>query len=244
MKRLPIILIGILIFMATCGKSDPPSSSGGEVTSEKSKVYSRPPVSRLKDGPPLYPRNGARIHTNQIGNFDEIFNDSNYRQYEYAEKLGIHPLETLGDTYHTSRPLVKIRSGEAYHLLELTHSMPYLVPEAAWLLEDIGYAFIDSLKNRGASGYLIEVSSVLRSPYQVKRLRRVNKNAVDSSTHKFGTTFDIAYNNFHNTDPNEFVNPADLKQVLAEVLYDMRRQGRCMVKYEKKSPCFHITVTK
>jgi len=27
------------------------------------------------------------------------------------------------------------------------------------------------------------------------------------------------------------------------VLWDLRKQNKCMVKFERKSPCFHITAT-
>ena len=33
-----------------------------------------------------------------------------------------------------------------------------------------------------------------------------------------------------------------LKNILGQVLYDLRSQDRCYVKYERVQPCFHITV--
>lgn len=180
------------------------------------------------------------------GRYDEVFNDSNYVQYAFAERLGIDPITSLYEAYNTSRPLVKIGSCDSYHLDNLTHSMPYLVPEAASLLKEIGDDFGEMVrKNGGDPAYnKIIVTSVLRSPYTVKKLRRVNRNAVDSSTHMFGTTFDIAWNNFHYPDSTKSVNAGVLKGLLAEVLYKKRSEGKCLVKYEKKTPCFHITVCK
>lgn len=240
---IPVVLLALFV----CCRHDKQGDEGVSSFYEEETgevIYKRPSVSRRPDGPPLYEKNGTRIHINHFGSFDEVFNDSNYRQYEYAEKLGIRPLNTLGDAYNTTKPIIEIKTNENYVVQELTHSMPYLVPEAAWLLDDIATAFIDTLKNRGADGYKIMVTSVLRSPYQVNKLRRVNVNAKDSSTHKFGTTFDISYNKFYCADSTRIVDERDLKHVLGEVLLDMRKQGRCMVKYERKSPCFHITVTK
>ena len=244
MKNLYLFIIGILILCVCCEQKTDSETSSVMVTEDGDVIYQRPPVNRRPDGPPEYQKNGMRIHTNDLGILEEVFNDSNYRQYAYAEKLGIQPLNTLRDAYNTTKPLVKIKTNENYFLQELTHSMPYLVPQAAWLLDDIGMAFIDSLKNRGGEGYQIVVTSALRSPLQVKQLQKVNVNATDSSTHKFGTTFDIAYNAFYATEGANSVSSNDMKQTLAEVLYDMRKQGRCLVKYEKKTPCFHITVTK
>lgn len=244
MKHLHFFVIIAFIVLACSREKEEEQPSRVVVEELGEVIYKRLPVKRRPEGPALYERIGGRIHTNDIGLYDEIFNDSNYHQYAFAEKLGIRPLHTLADAYHTSKPLLEIKNGENYFLDELTHSMPFLVPEAAWLLDDIGAAFIDTLKNRGAEGYKIIVTSVLRSPLQVRRLRRVNVNAKDSSTHQFGTTFDLSYNNFYSSEGADPVSPVDLKRTLAEVLYDMKKQGRCMVKYEKKTPCFHITVTK
>lgn len=184
-----------------------------------------------------------RIKVNYMGDLRTIFLDSNKYQYKWAEKYGIAPIRSLGDAYRTRRPLVKIENCEAYGVDVLTHSMPYLVPEAAQLLKRIGYDFIDTLRMRGVDGYKIKVTSLLRTPASVKRLRMVNVNASDSSTHQFGTTFDISWSRFICADSSRTINEEDLKNVLAEVIQNLRKQGKCMVVFERKSPCFHITVT-
>ena len=190
-------------------------------------------------------RGGAdRIAVRNVGRLWETFNDSNHRQYQYAEALGILPVNDLRGAYHTRRPIIKIESNSYYEVAELTHSLPYLVPEGARLLEDIGRSFIDSLRSRGADGYSIVATSLLRTPHTVKRLRRVNVNATDSSTHQFGTTFDLSYHRFRAINPKRSVNEEDLKNLLAEVLLDFRNRGRCLVKYERKTGCFHITATR
>lgn len=193
--------------------------------------------------PEVQESGSRRIRINRIGNLREIFNDSNKYQYAAAERIGIDPISGVQDAYFTRRPLVRIESCQYYELDSLTHSMPFLVPEAARLLADIGKNFNDSLRHRGASSHKIRVTSLLRSAYAVKRLRRVNRNATDSSTHQFGTTFDISYARFHCLDENKRVSDEDLKNLLAEVLLDLRREKRCLVKFERKSPCFHITAT-
>lgn len=175
----------------------------------------------------------------------EIFNDSNKFQYPFAEKFGIEPIMTEADAFLTSnKPIRRIASNNSYFVEELTHSYPYLVDNAADLLADIGDGFISRLKKQGVEGYRIRVTSALRSAYCVKKLRRVNINAVDSSTHKFGTTFDISYQNFYALPGATPTTPMTLQRALAATLFDLRRDERCMVKYERKSPCFHITTTK
>lgn len=186
----------------------------------------------------------GRIRVRNLGRLAEVFNDSNYRQYAYAEKLGISPITNIAQAYHTRRPVVKVESNADYTVDELTHSLPYLVPEAESLLRAVGRNFQDSLKKRGNARYRIRCTSLLRTPATVKKLRRVNINATDSSTHQFGTTFDISYHRFHCLDERYPVSQEDLKNLLGEVLYDLREDGRCLVKFERKTGCYHVTVTR
>ncbi len=186
----------------------------------------------------------SRIPVRNIGRLQDVFNDSNRTQLKYAQTLGIAPIHNIEDAYYTRRPIVKIISTDDYQVDTLTHSLPFLVPEAADLLTTIGKNFIDSLKSRGAGGYKIKVTSLLRTPQTVSKLRKVNVNATDSSTHQFGTTFDISYTKFQRTDSPVELHDGDLKNLLAEVLLDLRNSGRCLVKFERKTSCFHITATR
>ena len=91
------------------------------------------------------------------------------------------------------------------------------------------------------------VTSVLRTKADVARLRQYNGNATENSCHLYGTTFDITYTRYNALKvPGEprrrAVRDDTLKYILSEVLNDIRQQGRCYVKYEKKQKCFHITV--
>ena len=141
----------------------------------------------------------------------------------------------------TGRPLEKVVSCRDFYVEPLTYSRPYLVPRAAALLHEVGRRFNDTLASRGGGAYRIKVTSVLRTPEAVARLRRRNKNAVDSSVHQLGTTFDISYSRFAAFNDSLPRSAVDLKGILAEVLYAMREEGKIWVKYEKKQPCFHIS---
>lgn len=242
-----IIFIGVLAAVVSCSRSESGSDSAGRIS-----AFEDPLASEVEDyhhrtpaGAPIPsgPRYHDRIYVRNLGNLREVFLDSNKFQYAWAERIGIEPIHDLASAYRTRRPLVKISSCEAYGVDKLTHSLPYLVPEAAALLERIGYDFIDTLAMRGVDGYKIKVTSLLRTPATVRRLRRVNVNATDSSTHQFGTTFDISWTNFICADTTRTINEGDLKNVLAEVIYNLRRQGKCMVVFERKTCCFHVTVT-
>ena len=197
----------------------------------------------IDEGPIPDPDNGSLAKYGTIGKLHEAFNESNKYQYAAGERIGISPITSLADAYFTKRPLVKIESNSLYTIEPLTHSMPYLVPEAASLLQQIGRNFNDSLVARNKPGHRFRVTSVLRSAHSVKKLRRVNSNATDSSTHQLGTTFDIAYSRFDHDESAKPVSDEELKYILAEVLRDLRFDNKCLVKYEIKSHCFHITAT-
>ena len=129
----------------------------------------------------------------------------------------------------------------------MTHSIPYLVPRAHDLLSDIGRNFLDSLYVKGIPLHRIIVSSILRTEDDVQRLRKRNGNASEQSCHRYGTTFDIAYNRYstvsHPDGPEcRAVRNDTLKWVLSQVLRDLRADSACYVKHERKQGCFHITV--
>lgn len=188
------------------------------------------------------PPGGIKIKINPLGGtLGRVFNDSNKFHIAVAETNGIEPLHTLKQLWREAPRLERLQTCEAYYLDNLTHSLPYLVPKAHRLLTDIGMAFRDSLEARGGGYYRVKVTSVLRTPAMVRRLRRRNRNAVDTSAHLYATTFDISYLKFICDTPSIPRTQEDLKNLLGEVVEDMRRQQRCYVKYERKQACYHIT---
>ena len=191
------------------------------------------------------PGGGVKMKINYLGgSLRRVFNDSNYLHINTAERIGVRPVRSIRDAWEAGAALERLNSCAAYYLDNLTHSLPYLVPEAHKLLADIGMAFRDSLKARGGGDYRIKVTSVLRTPRLVKRLRRRNRNAVDTSAHLYGTTFDISYAKFICDSVTTPRTQEDMKNLLGEVVFAMRQQGRCYVKYEHKQACFHITARK
>lgn len=176
-----------------------------------------------------------------VSSYTESFPDTNAVQLVAARKWGVSPVKNRDDAESRKRELVYIGANPYYHVDPLYSSIPYLVPRAAVLLQDIGQAFFDSLYVKGVPLHQIIVTSVLRSQDDVTRLRRRNGNATENSCHLYGTTFDICYNRYHAVGPREVRNDT-LKYVLSEVLRDMRQQNRCYIKYEVKQGCFHMTV--
>lgn len=190
------------------------------------------------------PDGGRKLRTFFRGSYGREFGDKNDVHLEAATAIGIEPITDLASVWNLRRPIVKIESCREYYLDSLTHSYPYLVPEAATLLKEIGQRFNDSLASRGGGYYRIKVTSVLRTPAMIARLRRRNPNATKSSAHQYGTTFDIGYSKFICDSVNIPRTQADLKALLGEVLQDLREEGRCYVKHERRQGCFHITTRK
>ncbi len=181
-----------------------------------------------------------------VPDYDKAFPDSQSVQIVAAQKYGVKPVKDDKDAENRKDELVYIGSSPWYHVDRLSSSSPYLVPRAAVLLQDIGRAFYDSLDAKGVPLHKIITTSVLRTKANVQKLRTRNINATENSCHLYGTTMDICYNRYKTVqDPKgpkrrEVTNDT-LKWILCEVLRDMREQGRCYVKYEKKQGCFHLT---
>lgn len=178
--------------------------------------------------------------------YKRSFNDLNNVQLVAAKKNGIRPLASREEAVGLGDRLVEIKECEWYDVDSLTHSIPFLVPKASELLDTLGAVFLDSLDCKGLNPNKIIVTSVLRTQRDVKRLRRSNSNASSNSCHAYGTTFDVSWKRFRKVEdpdgrPMQDVSADTLKLVLSEVLRDLKKDGKCYVKYELRQGCFHIT---
>lgn len=202
-------------------------------------LQSRAPLTLLHaDGSPV--RNRVR----SVPRFETSFPDLNDVQLATARSIGIAHIENRAEAQKRMDRLVFIGDNPFYSIEPLRQSIPYLIPRAATLLNEIGRAFNDSLVTKGFEPHKLIVTSVLRTREDVNRLRRVNRNASENSCHQHGTTFDISYNRFLqiNPDGSDSVRwVTAFKSILAEVLRDQREMGTCYVKYEVHQSCFHIT---
>lgn len=185
------------------------------------------------------------LYSAKIWSYSECFSDSNAVQLEAASRNGIVPVSNRDELAQlvVDNKLTCISSSPYYIIDELTHSSPYLVPKAQRLLNTIGLNFIDSLQSKGMELHLPIVTSVLRTSDDIRDLQNGNGNSVTNSCHCYATTIDITYNRFM---PISRDTPTcyseSLKKVLAEVLFDLREQGKCYVKHERQQACFHLTV--
>jgi hypothetical protein len=181
-----------------------------------------------------------------VPNFGKTFPDQNDVQLIAAQQFGVKPILNRDEAVHQKDKLVYVGSNPYFYIDKLHSSIPYLVPRASVLLQDIGRSFYDSLQCKGIPLHKVIITSVLRSKDDVSKLRTHNGNATQNSCHMYGTTFDLCYNRYKTVEapgkPRRKVRNDTLKWVLSEVLRDFREKNRCYIKYEVHQGCFHITV--
>ena len=144
----------------------------------------------------------------------------------------------------------------------------YLMPESREILIELGKRFQDLLKERGVHHQVkFAVSSALRpQEYQSKLIGR-NINAVQTSSHSYGTSFDVFFDEFFvalkskdsiKKDPNPykalkaklqwrlgFLLGSSLRRqfraILTEAILQLQQEGKLYAILERKQKCYHIT---
>ena len=181
-----------------------------------------------------------------VPHFGNTFPDQQDVQILAATKHGVKPVQNRLEAENSKGKLVYVGSNPFFYVDKLNNSIPYLVPRASVLLQDIGRAYFDSLQIKGIPLHKIIVTSILRTKDDVAKLRTRNGNATENSCHLYGTTFDICYNRYKQIQtreqPRRQVQNDTLKWVFSEVRRDFRNKNRCYIKYEVNQGCFHITV--
>ena len=108
-----------------------------------------------------------------VPHFGNTFPDANDVQLTSAKKRGVKPVADRHAAENMKKELVYIGSNPYFHVDRLKSSIPYLVPEASVLLQDIGRNFFDSLQVKGIPLHKIIVTSVLRSKADIEKLRGI-----------------------------------------------------------------------
>lgn len=131
--------------------------------------------------------------------------------------------------------LVEVNSGKGYEVEKLTHSHPYLTPEAKKILEQIGLTY----QALAGEEDFFTVTSGTRTIEQQKKLGRRNRNATKgNSSHSYGLSFDISYIRFNGEKSWDWKKQKQLEKVLSH----FQKQGKIYVIKERKQNCFHVTV--
>lgn len=175
--------------------------------------------------------------------YERSFNDMQDKQKKAALLNGLPTFKSraqIEEQYkklRRSNKLVLIESNSKYIVRDLTYSSPYVVPKVEELLNDIAERF--QQKTQSKSRFM--VTSVLRTEEDIAKLRRVNGNASAASCHCNATTIDISYVRF-DKDESRPREDYQLRMALAQTMHELRKEGRCYIKIERKQYCYHITV--
>jgi hypothetical protein len=179
------------------------------------------------------------------------YSDLNKIHLKYAEANGIKGFKLDKEFKENIKELVsdgdlvKIENSDYYVVDKLTHSHPYLTPEAANLLDEIGERFQEKLKEKDIKKRYFQITSLLRTGESQRRLGNSNINASSNSSHLYGTTFDITYARVFRKPKLEEkyeIEDGPAIKLLSEAIGELRKENRCVVVTERKERCFHITV--
>ena len=203
---------------------------------------------------PLKRKIESLLHPAPIGTVSvDRFRDLNAVHLKYAKAGGVSPFNTNNDLKESVGALIKddklveIKDNRYYRICPLTHSHPYLTPEAKDFLTDLGKLFQKKLNEHDLPKYYFQISSLLRTQENQRRLSRTNGNAAAITSHAYGTTFDIPY--FTVVKPTLLwketeVTDGRASKLLSEAIGELRKEGRCVAVTERNEACIHITVCK
>ncbi|MFZ2339958.1 MAG: DUF5715 family protein [Bacteroidales bacterium] len=139
--------------------------------------------------------------------------------------------------------LLRVRKGSNYRVESMEHSYPYLTRDSRRLLNEIGRRYGKKIGKDGLKGSRFILTSMTRTSDNIKGLGRTNGNASENSPHLNGNAFDISYARF---DIRKYsVTECDkwyMKEALAEVIYELRKEKKCWATYEKQQGCFHVVL--
>jgi hypothetical protein len=180
-----------------------------------------------------------------------------YRQKEYSRKLndrivdylaearlrGVAPSDNDSEFRKkiSDGKLVKVRSGRRYVVDRLRFSYPALTPESRDLLDEIAERFREKASAKGLNDARFYLTSLTRKTEHLRALRRNNVNSSANSPHLYGSAFDISYKRF--SVRKMYLTNCDmkfLKEALAEVIFELRRENKCWATYERMQNCFHV----
>lgn len=179
----------------------------------------------------------------------KVLNDKNDVHLAYAMAYGLKKVYISNQEFEEDstnvleeKKLVHIKNNPLYHIKELKHSYPYLIPEMSQLLNDIGFSFKEKMEQKGKGHYLMLITSGLRTGETQQNLTKSNRNAAQVSAHLFGTTVDISYKNVYDSKADSLVQDYEAVQALTQTMQEFREQCRLVVVRERKQACFHTTV--
>ncbi|HRX16671.1 MAG TPA: DUF5715 family protein [Spirochaetota bacterium] len=164
-----------------------------------------------------------------------------------------------------SGKLVPVEESLWYYFYGVKKEHRYLVPTALKALDIVAERFNSNLKSRGVDVTVkLAVSSLLRPEDYQMELTGKNSNAVDESTHSFGVSFDLFFDDYYvvliegssgvSGDIINEIRPRygfmlgdslrrQFKAILAETMLELQDEGLVYVIMEFRQRVFHVTFT-
>ena len=167
-------------------------------------------------------------------------NDMMNTYIHLTKKTGIKKCKNLDEILENDN-MVKIESTKYFIVDKLTYSYPYLTEKASDLLNIIGKRFHEKLEDTELDNTKFVITSLTRTTETVKNLKKKNGNASKNSAHFHGECVDISYTRFTRSFTKlEQCHISFLKEILASVILELKKEKQCWAVAEKKSTCFHV----
>ena len=191
--------------------------------------------------------------------------------YREAKRLGVPPVTSADGikSLAEKKLLVSVEPGEKdlYYFYNVRKEHRFLTPVAAVSLKKVADTFNRLLEEKDLPPVKIAVSSVLRPEKYQKNLRLTNENAIIVSTHSYGMSFDIFYDDYYVVLPENGKYPGNTEKILSgmrrrlgfmmgdslrrqfrtvlfQTLIQLQKEGDIYAIFEKRQRCYHVTALK
>ncbi len=189
-----------------------------------------------------------------------------------AKKYGVAPVKDDNDTqmYTSNGELVKLESDpeKLYYFYNVREHYRYITPMASNGLDFITERFQENLSAKGNQHIVkVAISSLLRPVKYQRGLTARNINASIESTHSYGASFDIYFDDYYVSLPEPVTENAAAREiqenirrrfgfligdalrsqfhsVLMETLIQLQDEGLLYAILERKQRCYHVTIIK
>ncbi|HET7462390.1 MAG TPA: DUF5715 family protein [Longimicrobium sp.] len=274
-----------VLAVAGCNRGDPYDELENDPDDTPARVVQHAPVQPVR---PLTPADSAAAAARLAVERDSVVaalrrvrvlrwrevwglrRDKNAKQIAVAQSLGIR----AGGQAEIERLVRQGRlvplgdSTEYWVLRKMTHSVPYVTPDARALLLEVGRRFHARLDSAGLPRFRMKVTSALRTDETQAELRKSNPNASRTvSSHEFGTTVDVSYERFAvPAGPRDTASgaappvPWEMEAAMLELaakengraiqaplgrsIAELRSEGALLVMMENGQTVFHFTVAR
>lgn len=169
-------------------------------------------------------------------------NDRFYDYWDNAVKFGVGRQKSVAAIRRSYKDgkLRLVEPNAFYELDTMYYSYAFVTPATKALIDTIAARFQQKLVFSDLKGVRFTITSLLRTESSVARLRKRNRNALKNSAHLHGTAFDVSYSTYFFDRAVSKAEASYLREILAEALFELRKEKKCWVTYEINQTCFHV----